>query len=66
MLDIIAEIKAEAERELLLAQAKLEVATSIEKRFLVKAEQEVAADEPCENPETPSYVEEPVSEFAQI
>jgi hypothetical protein len=40
MLDIIAEVKAEAERELLLAKAKIEVAESIERKFLERQSDE--------------------------
>jgi hypothetical protein len=40
MLDIIAEVKAEAERELLLAKAKIEVAESIETKFLERQSDE--------------------------
>lgn len=55
MLDIIAEVKAEAERELLLARAKLDVVDSIERKYSERqteavgetlAEDELAVDEP--------------------
>ena len=55
MLDIIAEVKAEAERELMLAKAKLEVVDSIERKYSERqteavgetlAEDELAVDEP--------------------
>lgn len=62
MLDIIAEIKAEAEQELLLAKAKLEVAESIERKYL---ERQSVEDETADFEETVEG-EESVSELGNI
>lgn len=62
MLDIIAEIKAEAEQELLLAKAKLEVAESIERKYL---ERQSVEDETADFEETVEG-EESVSELGDI
>lgn len=67
MLDIIAEVKAEAERELLLAKAKIEVAESIEKKFLDRQSDDAQATfdiEPTEEGDT--EVEGEPSEFGNI
>ena len=67
MLDIIAEIKAEAERDILVAKAKIEVAESIERKFLERESNEAEASldvEPTVETETDAEVEE--SEFGNI
>jgi hypothetical protein len=67
MLDIIAEIKAEAERELVLAKAKIEVAESIERKYLEKQSNEAQATfdiEPNEEGDTEDEGEP--SEFGGI
>lgn len=67
MLDIIAEIKAEAERDLLLAKAKIEVAESIERKFLERQSDEAQATfdiEPVEENDT--EVDGEQSEFNNI
>lgn len=57
MLEIVREVKANAERELLLAQAKLEVATAIlEKYAIQQVEVEAAAvEEETVEEETEQY-----------
>jgi hypothetical protein len=61
MLEIIAQVKAEAERELILAQAKIEVVNSIEQRFRESEVKQIEIEEvsePCD--------ETPVSDFDQM
>lgn len=60
MFDILKEVRAEAEHELAVSQAKIAVVNSIEEKFLAKhieeteapCEETICEDDPCEETET--------------